>query len=76
MKSHIIKNMTHGADVAPILSLKDITLTEPAEISAEDAKSALRTKMWNLEVEAYSFKLLQLIENKTIVFTMVWDQCS
>jgi len=27
-------------------------------------------------VEAYSFKLLQLIENKTIVFTMVWDQCS
>ena len=76
MKSHIVTQMIHGSDVAPILSLKDVTLALPAELDAEDAKSALRTKMWNLEVEAYSFRHLQLAENKPIVFTMVWDQCS
>jgi len=76
MKSHIVKTLTHGTDVTPIFSLKDITLTEPAELSAEDAKIALRTKRWNLEVEAYMFKLTQLVENKSILHTMVWDQCS
>jgi len=30
MKSHIVKNMTNGTDVAPILSLKDVTLDYPS----------------------------------------------
>ena len=77
LKSHVVQNLYQGKDVAPILSsLTDAVLAEPQELSDADEDSKLKVKIWNMEVEQYVLQLAQLKENKVILHTIIWEQCT
>lgn len=53
LKGHIVQTLYCGNEVVNIVALfNDAALLEPIELSEEDKKSKLKSKMWNLEVES------------------------
>ena len=77
LASHVVQNLYQGKDLAPILlSLTDAVLTEPVELSAADETRKLKVKIWEMEVEQYVLQLAQLKENKVILHTIIWEQCT
>ena len=72
-----MQNLYQGKDVAPILlSLTDAVLTEPVELLTAAEASKLKVKIWDIEVEQYVLQLAQLKENKVILHTIIWEQCT
>lgn len=59
-----------------ITTLKDAVLTVPPDLSDEDAKSRLEEKLWTMKVEDYVMQKAQVDENKTILYTIIWEQCT
>lgn len=77
LKSHVVQNLYRGKDVAIILSsMTDAVLAEPQELSTADEASKLKVKLWNMEVEEYVLQKGQLEENKVILHTIIWEQCT
>lgn len=50
--------------------------TEPHDLTDQDELSKLKVKMWNMEVEEYVLQKGQLKENKVILHTIIWEQCT
>jgi hypothetical protein len=77
LDSHVKQNLHQGKDLAPILlSLIDAVLAKPVELTAAQELSKLEQKIWNMEVEQYVLQLSQLRENKVILYTIIWEQCT
>ena len=77
LASHEVQNLYQEKDVAPILlSLTDAVLTEPVELLTAAEASKLKVKIWDIEVEQYVLQLAQLKENKVILHTIIWEQCT
>jgi len=76
-KSHIVQTLYRGTDIMGILTnLEDVMIPEPVELTTAEENNKFKVKLWNLEVEEYMLHKAQLKENKVILHTIVWDQCS
>ena len=77
LKSHIIQTLYRGTDIMGILTnLEDVAIPEPINLTAEEESSKFKVKVWNPELEEYMTHKAQMKENKVILHTIVWDQCS
>ena len=77
LQAYAFKNLDNANDIMPILrNLKDEEIPEPADISDEDAKSKLKQRVWEKNVDKYVERVAKLTQNVATMYSVAWGQCS
>ncbi len=71
---HVMIQWPYGGDTAHVIrNIEDPNIKIPEELSDEDKKSGLKERIWNAKVDQYAGRILQLEENKNVLYALITD---
>ena len=77
IQNHIAVAWEGGSDLKKMIkNCEEPEIEEPEELSDQDSKSKLRTRLWNMKVESYAMKMELLSENKGSLFSLMMNNIS
>lgn len=76
LKRYINKQCKHAGDMSELFDFKNPTVTEPTDITVDEARDAIKMLRWTEKTKKYLRREEALKDNLKIVHAVIWGQCS